>query len=77
MKRSARSKTEEEIFIRMPSDLPDKVKVEEFFQPMILATIITPTVFESAVCDLCLVRILNVVAQHLGDDGMAGDPAAP
>ena len=44
-----------EVMIRVPSDLPDRMMVEEFLQPMITATIITPAQFEDKIQLLCMV----------------------
>ena len=39
----------------MPTDFPDKIRVSEYFHPMIIATVLTPKQFEGAVSNLCMV----------------------
>ena len=59
------SKRPEEILIRTPSDFPDPNKVQEFFQPMIMATILSPSQFEAEVSNLCMVSwILYLVLRN-------------
>ncbi|CAK8675644.1 unnamed protein product [Clavelina lepadiformis] len=45
-----------EIIVKTPSELPDKVDVLYYSQPMIIATIITPLQFDADVVNLCLER---------------------
>ncbi|KAK5643756.1 hypothetical protein RI129_007601 [Pyrocoelia pectoralis] len=48
------SKTSTEIFITNPVHFPDPLTVEEYYEPMVLGTIITPDRYLGAVMSLCM-----------------------
>ncbi|GBM31745.1 Translation factor GUF1, mitochondrial [Araneus ventricosus] len=46
----------EEIIISNPSKFPDPTIVEEYFEPMVLGTIITPEKYYSSILNMCMNR---------------------